>query len=85
MRLAHLLLLMGDVLALAGLAHAVALDRLGEDDGRLALGVDRLVIGRIDLACGSWPPRVSAQISSSLMSATIAFSSGYLPKKCSRT
>ena len=36
--LAHLLLLVGDVLALAGLAHAVALDRLGEDDasaGRL--------------------------------------------------
>ena len=34
--LAHLLLLVGDVLALAGLAHAVALDGLGEDHGRLA-------------------------------------------------
>ena len=33
---AHLLLLVGDVLALARLAHAVALDGLGEDDCRLA-------------------------------------------------
>ena len=33
----ELLLLVRDVLALAGLAHAVALDRLGEDHGRLAL------------------------------------------------
>ena len=47
--LAHLLLLMGDVLALAGLAHAVALDRLGQDHGRLALVVLGHVVGRIDL------------------------------------
>ena len=33
---AHLLLLVRDVLALAGQAHAVALDRLGQDHGRLA-------------------------------------------------
>ena len=32
--LVHLLLLVGDVLALAGLAHPVALDRLREDHGR---------------------------------------------------
>jgi hypothetical protein len=30
-------LLVGDVLRLAGLAHAIALDGLGQDDGRLAL------------------------------------------------
>ena len=46
---AELLGLMGDHLALAGRAHAVALDRLGEDDGRLALVVDRGLVGRIDL------------------------------------
>ena len=40
---------MGDVLRLAGAAHAVALDRLGQDHGRHALGVDGLVVGRIDL------------------------------------
>jgi hypothetical protein len=34
-RLGHLLLLVRDVLAFARLAHPVALDRLGEDDGRL--------------------------------------------------
>ena len=35
--LVQLLLLVGDVASLAGLAEAVALDRLGEDDGRRAL------------------------------------------------
>ena len=49
MRLAHLLLLMGDVLPLARLAHAVALDGLGQDDRGLALVVLGGVIGRIDL------------------------------------
>jgi hypothetical protein len=34
--LAHLLLLVGDVLALAGLTHPVALDGLGQDHRRLA-------------------------------------------------
>ena len=41
--LVHLLLLVGDVLALAGLAHPVALDRLGEDHRRLALVADGLL------------------------------------------
>jgi hypothetical protein len=45
----QLLLLVGDVLALAGLAHAVALDGLGEDHGRLALVVDAAAVGRVDL------------------------------------
>ena len=49
-RLAHLLLLMGDVLAFARLAHAVALDGLGEDERRLALVSDRGRVGGIDLA-----------------------------------
>ena len=40
---------MGDVLALAGLAHAVALDGLGEDQGRLALVLHRGVVGGVDL------------------------------------
>ncbi len=39
---------MGDVLRLSG-TGAVALDGLGQDDCRLALVVDRLVVGRIDL------------------------------------
>ena len=34
---------------------------------------------------GSWPPRFRRQMSSSDMLATMALSSGYLPKKCSRT
>ena len=37
------------VLRLAGIAHAVALDRLGEDDRRLAFVVYRRVVGRIYL------------------------------------
>ena len=41
----HLLLLVGDVLALAALAEAVALDRAGEDDGRLALVLGRRLVG----------------------------------------
>ena len=45
----HLLLLVGDVLALAGRAHAVALDGLGEDHGRAALGAHRLGVGGVDL------------------------------------
>ena len=49
-RLAHLLLLVGDVLALAGLAHAVALDGLGQDHGRLALVRHRRGVGGVDLA-----------------------------------
>ena len=35
--LVQLLLLVGDVLAFAGFAQAIALDGLGQDDGRLAL------------------------------------------------
>ena len=40
---------MRDVLAFAGLAQAVALDRAGEDDGRLALGLDGGLVGVEDL------------------------------------
>ena len=47
--LADLLGLMGDHLPFAGFAHAVALDGLGEDDGRLALVIGRRLIGRVDL------------------------------------
>src|SRR5690625_4284970 len=46
---AHFFLLVGDVLAFAGLAHAVAFDGFGQNYGRLALMVDRRVIGGIDL------------------------------------
>ena len=46
---AELLGLMGDHLPFAGRAHAVALDGLGEDDGRLALVVDRGLVGGVDL------------------------------------
>ena len=49
-RLVHLLLLMGDVLALAGLAHPVALDRLGQDHGRRAVVLGRGLVGGVDLA-----------------------------------
>ena len=48
--LVHLLLLVGDVLALAGAPHAVALDRLGEDHRGLALVVHGGVVGGVDLA-----------------------------------
>ena len=47
--LRHLLLLMGDVLALAGLPHPVALDRLGEDHGGLAGLRDRRGVGGVHL------------------------------------
>ena len=47
--LAHLLLLVGDVLALAGLTHPVALDRLGQDHRRRADVVHRRLVGRVDL------------------------------------
>ena len=45
----HLLLLMGDVLAFAGLAETVALDRAGEDDGRAALVLGGGLVGGVDL------------------------------------
>ena len=48
--LVHLLRLVGDVLALAGAAHAVALDGLGEDHRGLALVVHGGVVGGVDLA-----------------------------------
>ena len=46
--LVELLLLMGDVAAFAGLAQAVALDRLGQDDGRRTLVLDGRLVGGID-------------------------------------
>jgi hypothetical protein len=46
---AHLLLLVGDVLRLARLAHAVALDGLGEDHRRLAGVLHRRGVGGVDL------------------------------------
>ena len=45
---AHFLLLVGDVLPLARFAHAVAFDGFGEDDGRLAFGFHRHVVGGKD-------------------------------------
>ncbi len=46
---ADLLGLMGDHHAFAGLAHAVAFDGLGENDGRLALVLARRLVGGVDL------------------------------------
>ena len=45
----QLLLLVRDVAAFAGLAQAVALDRLGEDDRRRALVLDGGLVGGVDL------------------------------------
>ena len=45
----ELLDLMGRVLRFARVAHAVSLDGLGEDDGRLSLVMHGGVIGRVDL------------------------------------
>ncbi|EBA08345.1 hypothetical protein SSE37_16073 [Sagittula stellata E-37] len=45
----HLLLLVGGVLALAGSAHAVALDGLDQQNGRLALGLGGAQEGVVDL------------------------------------
>jgi hypothetical protein len=47
--LGHLLGLVGDHLALTRHAHPVALDRLGEDHGRLAGVLDGGVVCRVDL------------------------------------
>ena len=46
----HLLHLVGRVAALEVVTEAVALDRLGEDDGGLALVLDRRLVGRVHLA-----------------------------------
>ena len=45
----QLLLLVGDVLALAGFAQAVALDRARQDDRRLPLVLHGGLVGRVDL------------------------------------
>ena len=45
-----MLLLVRDVLRFAGRAHPIALDRFGQDDGRLAFVLRRRVVGRVDLA-----------------------------------
>ena len=47
--LVQLLLLVRDVLALAGLAEAVALDGRGQDDGRRPLVLHRRLVGGVDL------------------------------------
>ena len=46
----QLLHLVGGVAALEVVAEAVALDGVGEDDGRLALGVQGALVGGVDLA-----------------------------------
>ena len=45
----HLLLLVGDVLALARLAQSIALDRARDDDGRRSLVLDGGLVGVVDL------------------------------------
>ncbi len=59
---AHFLLRVGDVLAFAGHAHAVALDGLGQNHGRLAGMFGRGGVGRINLvrvvAAAVQPPDV---------------------------
>jgi hypothetical protein len=67
----HLLGLVGDHLAFARFAHAVALDGLGQDQGRLAFVLDGRLVGGKDLG-GVVAAAGSAQMSSSLMSATSA-------------
>ena len=47
--MAKLLGLMRDHLPFAGRAHAIAFDGLGENDGRLALVVDRRLVSSVDL------------------------------------
>ena len=69
---AHLLLLVGDVLRLARFAHAVALHGLGEDHGRLALVIDRRVIGRVHLVRVVATAVPGRQMSSSDQLATIS-------------
>src|SRR3990170_2222550 len=48
-RLVHLLLLVGDVLAFTGLAEAVALDGPGQDDGRRPLVAHRRAVRVVHL------------------------------------
>jgi len=71
-------------LRLARFAHAVAFDGLGQDHGRLAAVRVCRGVGGIDLV-RVVAAAVQRQMSSSDQFATIAFNSGYLPKKCSRT
>jgi hypothetical protein len=71
----QLLLLVGDVLALAGLAQAVALDGLGQDHRGPALCSVAALVGGVDLL-GSWPPRRSARALVAQV-ATSFSSSGY--------
>ena len=79
-----LLLLVGDVAALAGLAQPVALDGLGQDHRRPALVLDGRLVGGVDLlrvvAAAAHLSPASRPSSSRPASAV----SGYLPKKCSR-
>ena len=65
--LAHLLLLVRDVLPFPGLAHAVALDGLGEDDGGLTLvlhcrGVRRINLLRVVTAAVEPPDVIIAHV-----------------------
>src|SRR6516225_10541604 len=58
---------MGDVLSFAGLAHAIALHRLGEDDGRLPNilyggGIGRVHLNRIGAAAAQRPDLVVAPV-----------------------
>ena len=82
--LGHLLGLVGDHLALARDAHAVALDRLGQDHGRLAGVRDGLVVGGVHLllvqpAAVQQPDLVVGHVRDALEQHRVA------PKKCSRT
>ena len=77
------LLLVGDVHPLTGRSHAIALDRLDQQTGRLSLGVAGALEGGIDLL-RVVTATAHAQICSSVQSSTNAAVSGYLPKKCLR-
>jgi hypothetical protein len=81
--LVHLLLLVRNVHRFAGVAHAEALDGLGQDQGRGALALDGAVVGSEDLedvvaATIQLPDFVVGPVGNQLRS------SGVL-KKCSRT
>ena len=84
-RAGHVLLLVGDVLALARFPHPVALDRLGQDDGGLADVPHRGRVGGVDLdrvvaAAVQRPDLVVGHARRPSRA-----SSGYLPKNFSRT
>ncbi len=78
----HVHFTVSDVFAFRGVAHAITFNGMGQRLRRFAFSFLRFSVPR---KLRIVTTTVSAQICSSVQSATSAAVSGYLPKKCSRT